>query len=81
MSNSDKYAKVLKIVPYASSAASFARYVADSEHSRLELFELIQTCKIDEIKCRFNVWRLLLGILKFEGTLESRINEINQSRE
>lgn len=38
MSNSDKYDKALKLLPYAASAGSFARYIADSETNRKELF-------------------------------------------
>lgn len=65
MSNFDKFDKAIKLVPHVASAASFARYIADSNNSRKDLFELIQNCKIDELKCRWNVWRLVLGIISF----------------
>lgn len=38
MSNSDKFEKETKLVFYSASAASFARYIAEAQIYKAELF-------------------------------------------
>lgn len=62
------YEQALKLVPYQGSATNFYKYFMHSADHKQELFELIRSCKVDELHCRFNVWRLTLSVFDIGRT-------------
>jgi hypothetical protein len=48
-------------------------YVAESAMNKEKLYDDIRHCKLDEKKCRFDVWRMLMGVCSINGTLQQKI--------
>lgn len=67
------FEKALTLVPYSSSANNFVTYVADSATNKDKLFDDIRHCRIDERKCRFNIWRMLLGVVPINSGRHEKI--------
>lgn len=63
-----KYIKLRTGCPQSFSLLDFDKYIVHSADNKDELISLIKQGQVDKIKCRFNVWRLCLGVLDFDSS-------------
>lgn len=73
MSNIQDLEKILHLIPYSGSAASFVELVAHSNENKQKLFKDIRECKGDETGCRFNIWRMFMGVFGIEKDLQGKL--------
>jgi len=73
MSNNLQLDKQLHHIPYFSSTASFYQFVTESNTNKNKLYQDIKECKLDEHGCRFNIWRMLMGVLSINKGIKEKI--------
>lgn len=76
----EKYIQPFKLIFHASSATTFQKFILDSSQNRNELFDVIRSCKLDEYKIRFNIWRMTMGVIGLDSEQEEKIEQLKQSR-
>ena len=69
MSNSSIYESPSKLIRHRFSIPSFDKYILNSSVNLNNLTKLIKYCNLDDINCRFNVWRLTLGVISCESSV------------
>jgi hypothetical protein len=64
MSNIQDLEKILHLIPYSGSAASFVELVAHSNENKQKLFKDIR---------EFNIWRMFMGVFGIEKDLQGKL--------
>ena len=55
--------------------------MSDANNNQAKIFSDIRNSKIDELKYRFNLWRMLLGVISLSSTINQKIEELIAQRE
>jgi hypothetical protein len=63
----------LRLIHHNASASSFIKYVINSDTNKERLFDEIKRCCIDELKIRFNLWRMLMGVCTLTNNIQQKI--------
>jgi hypothetical protein len=74
-----KYKQAFKLNKSNIDLQLLSRYIINSEEHKSELFSAIRTSRTVGMS-RFNVWRLLLNLIPFEGTWNDKVTQLEQTR-